>query len=340
MMMKKTKKKKKDSWTRKKKKKKKKKKERDAEEEGEEDEEEEEEEGEVEGEMSTERVFDEEEEARLLAFRKTLSAREAKVLHAKLALLSPHERLELLQSLRQKRRILAVESSWRNGLFGLLEARLSRLSTSYVVYAFNAEGFDLVLLCSDLLVHSKEIGLSASMHREGNRIRWLKLGGVHLAEVKRLFGAGTSLKKAAATCGVEEVKAIWPYDLCNSYEYLSTPRLPPLAADWASALNPAAAPTQEQVDEALRLFDERGFANVGEYLDYYLALDVTILLKVCLVLKAEYYRILGLDFVDSGKNTVSSLSALGAQMYLARNKRPGCFFPNHARLYSVRKKRV
>jgi hypothetical protein len=221
-------------------------------------------------------------------------------------------------------------------VWGWCESRLQYLANAYVVFAFNAEAFDLVLLCSRLVTYAKESGRSdVKFHRDGNKIRWLTMGGLRLAEIKRLLGAGTSLKKMSHTCGLELEKALFPFDLLTSVDYLKESELLPDKASWVTSLALEAGPSQEEVDEARAVFARKGFANVGQYLDYYLGLDVTILLRCAVIMKRQYYQILGLDYIDSRKFTVSSLSALGAQMFLARRKRPGHFFPNHARMYSV-----
>jgi hypothetical protein len=240
------------------------------------------------------------------------------------------------RQMRERRRIRAIESAWKNGVWGWCESRLQYLANAYVVFAFNAEAFDLVLLCSRLVTYAKESGRSdVKFHRDGNKIRWLTMGGLRLAEIKRLLGAGTSLKKMSRTCGLELEKALFPFDLLTSVDYLKESELPPDKASWVTSLAPEAGPSQQEVDEARAVFARKGFANVGQYLDYYLGLDVTILLRCAVIMKRQYYQILGLDYIDSRKFTVSSLSALGAQMFLARRKRPGHFFPNHARMYSV-----
>jgi hypothetical protein len=241
-----------------------------------------------------------------------------------------------LEERASARRLRKIELSWKWSLLGTLESRLLSLLCSYNVLGFNAEGFDLIVLCSRLVVLAKELGLrGVRMQRDGGKIRWLKMDGLYFGEVKRLLSPGTSLASLARTFGLRESKGIFPFDLFTDLSFLDRARLPRDAALWASALNPGKSPSQEEVDEAQALFDERGFGSVGEYLAHYLSLDVVILQRAAVAMEDKYYEALGLDFVELRKFTVSSLSSCGAQHFLARNRRVGFFSPNHARMYSV-----
>ena len=198
------------------------------------------------------------------------------------------------------------------------------------------QGFDMVILGSKIITYAKETGKKGvSLHREGSKIRFIKVGGVWIAEIKRLLSPGSSLSRLARTCNLVESKMIFPFDRFTSPAFLQERRLPAFASAWSNELNPDASPTQQDVDSALAEFESHGDSCVGSYLKRYLRLDVIILLKSVVALKKEYYAILGLDFVECCKYTVSSLSALGAQSFLFRSKRVGQFFVNHSRMYSV-----
>ena len=229
-----------------------------------------------------------------------------------------------------------IESAWKGSLFGMIEARLQRLIHAYYVWALNGSSFDFVLLCGRLMIFAKEFKIGpVSVQKEGSKFRWLKLAGVRFCEIQHLLFPGTSLASLAKTCNLKESKGIFPFDKFTSMDFLEEPKLPNQAEDWLSQLNPSKAPSQADVDEALSLFDQERFANVGEYLQHYLALDVSILLQCVIAMEKEYTRILGLDFIEVGKITVSSLSAAGAQAFLTRQKRVAQFSCNHARLYAV-----
>ena len=118
---------------------------------------------------------------------------------------------------------------------------------------------------------------------------------------------------------------------------MDQPQLPPDCSSWASDLNPDHSPNQEAVDAAVALFEEKGFANISDYLEYYLTLDVEVLQKSVVAMHDVYYDILKLSFVDSRRFTVSSFASCAAQTWLARRQRGANFFPAHQRMYSILK---
>jgi hypothetical protein len=235
-----------------------------------------------------------------------------------------------------KRWRLQVRDSWRNSVFGLAERQLEALANRYLVWGFNAEAYDLVILCSALATHLKSDSRSGvKMQREGGKIRSFRFDNILLLEAKRLVAPGFSLARLAEMCGLEESKGIFPFDLFVCKEFLSEPRLPADCRGWANRLNPLKTPSQAEVDAVQEFFDASGFKSVGEYLVYYLRLDVVLLLKSVVRLSGQLYDKLGLHVADSGKFTISSLATAASQSYLARNKRPANFFPNNAKIYSV-----
>jgi hypothetical protein len=166
----------------------------------------------------------------------------------------------------------------------------------------------------------------------------MKFSGVVICEIKRLLGPGTSLASLGAACNLEQVKSIFPFRQFTTLSFLDRPSLPPDAADWTSDLNPTHSPSQEEVDKALAFFQAKKFSNIGQYLEFYLDLDVLILQRSVVAMADVYYDILGLNFIDSRRLTTSSLASAGSQAFLSRNVRPCNFFPNHQRLYNLLKK--
>ena len=239
---------------------------------------------------------------------------------------------------REARIINDIEKSWENSIFGILQRRLHYLARCYHIFGFNTEGFDSVLLASRLITYAKESGRrDVKMCREGARIKYIIIDSVRFSEIKRLLGPGTSLASLAKACNLEEEKFIFPFARFTSLSFLWEKELPRNAADWASDLNPEKTPSQDEVDAAIRLFHEKGFQSISSYLDYYLRLDVIITQQAVVKMSLVYYDILGLNIVDSRRLTVSSLASCAAQTFLARHKRPACYFPNHQRLYSLLK---
>ena len=257
-------------------------------------------------------------------------------------------------------RISDIEGAWENCIFGILEKRLRFLAHGFTVYGFNrytqthkqtvslvlldylsfsfSESFDLVILCSQIVVFCKQTGRQdVSIHREGSRIRHMMINGVRLGEIKRLLAPGTSLSSLGESCNIPDQKGIFPFAQFTNLAFLEEEKLPSDCRLWASDLNANHAPTQAQVDVALALFEEKKFANISAYLEYYLNLDCLVLQKSIVVMHQEYYNILQLSFIDSRKHTVSSFASCAAQTFLARQKRGANFFPNFQRLYSLLK---
>jgi hypothetical protein len=238
--------------------------------------------------------------------------------------------------------------------------------------SFCSESFDLVLLCTRIAVIGKQTGRrDVKMQKQGNRIKWMSLGGVRFCEIKTLCefplllplllllqcrrrrrrscyisssssdylffpGApGTSLSSLGESAGVGRSKGIFPFSKLTSPAYLLEPRLPAAASEWVSDLDASKSPSQQEVDEANAAFDEMGMTCVGNWLDHYLGIDCEILQKAIVSLHDNYYALLGLSFIESRRSTVSSFSTCAAQTDLARHCRPGQLFVNHQRLFSI-----
>jgi len=241
-----------------------------------------------------------------------------------------------MQKKREARRISDIEQAWSWSIFGILERRLTHLAHCYNVYGFNSSSFDLVILCSRLIVYAKETGRrDVTIQREGTRIPWMRIQGVKLCEIKKLCSPGASLSSLGESCNLAVKKQLFPHKVNTHASFLDRATLPRDAKDWASDLNPAHSPSQAEVDEVLALYEEKGFQTIGQFLEYYLDLDCDILQKSAVAMHQRYYDILGLSYIDSRKSSVSSFSSCGAQTFLARHRRPAQYFANHCRLYSL-----
>jgi hypothetical protein len=155
-----------------------------------------------------------------------------------------------------------------------------------------------------------------------------------LTEAKKLMSPGTSLASLAAACGLE-AKGSFPFDLFTSLDFLKETQLPPLAKDWTSRLNPSKNLTQAEVDDCLKVYADNHCRTVKDYLALYLRKDCDLLLQSLAVLHQNYFAVMGLSFVQSGKFTVSGLASAAALTYLTRNKSVGVYSLNHARIYSA-----
>ena len=235
-----------------------------------------------------------------------------------------------------RRRERQLASAWRNTVFGRLETTLTSLANAFVVWGFNCEGYDLPLMCANLCVHLQDRGLGrVRMQRDGTKVRWLRADSITFREVRRLLPAGSSLEKFRVMCGLAESKMIFPFDLLDaSLSFLEAPELPPRAASWRSRLT-GETPDQASVDEARTFFSDSGMTRVSQYLAHYLRQDVLMLAKGVDRLRVTYHDLLGIDLIDVGRATVSSLAALAAQRHLFLHKRVGMFAQDDRRVYSL-----
>ena len=237
------------------------------------------------------------------------------------------ERMRMLNS--------TLERGWEHTLFGKIQAKLSDISDSMYVYAMNGEGYDLCILSSMISVHLKSIGSHhVRMQKMGFKVRSMSFNRIHLTEAKHLTIPGTSLASMGRTCGLQEEKFVFPYEAFNSLDFLLWPELPKDPAAWKSSLS-GRSPTPEEVANALKLFKERGYSNINQYLDAYLRADLVILQKSLIILNREYFEVLGVNFIDVKKSTISGLATVGGHARLVRQKCIGSFFPNHCKKYQV-----
>lgn len=87
------------------------------------------------------------------------------------------------------------------------------------------------------------------------------------------------------------------------------------------------------MDEVLSIYEKMNFQSVGEMLVYYLRDDVRLVLRVAVALADGFYSTLGINFVDSGKYSISSLAATASQTFLMRNRNVGQFSANNTHIY-------
>lgn len=233
-----------------------------------------------------------------------------------------------------------VELAFRSSIFGKVEEGLKRLVNNFKVFGFNAEGFDLPLILSSVVLYAKENGLlGLKVRKEGSKIRSLSFESIELCELKRLVTPGFSLASLAKVCGLSEEgekKGIFPFGLFTGSAFLREKQLPKEAKLWSSDLNPDKSPTQEDVNEALQVFQELKLKDVGDYLVHYLKKDCKLTQVSASRLMRSYYDMMRIHPVESNKLTVSSLASAAVQLYLARRKKIGFLFVNDPLKHSVR----
>ena len=205
-------------------------------------------------------------------------------------------------------------------------------------------GYDNVLLYGYLAPLLFEAGLKPKIERRGNRITCISsCHGVSFRDVTKLLAPSTNLRKFGELFGLEQKKAHFPFSLLTSVQDLRRPGLPASASDpaWRSDLEYAGASasatgiSEAEHLEALRLFEEARCCNLGDYLKTYLKLDVDILYQASQAWRRQLRQLTGVDFVESRKFTISSLSYTAGLKVWERNKRIGTFFPNNSQHYRL-----
>ena len=232
-------------------------------------------------------------------------------------------------------------SGWSCSVPGKLELRLRQLIDRYEVFSFYGSGYDQVLLENYLVPYLFEKKLRPRLEKKGNKVTAIKVVkcGVTFRDVVRLLSPGTSLRQFGQLFNLQQAKAHFPFGLLTGVEALLIDGLPSLAKDWNAQLGLTKAPvTQEEVDDAQRLFAECGCANLGDYLKAYLRLDVDILYHATQGWRHTIFQQIGVDFVQSAKFTISSLSNFAGDLNASGNLYVGQFFPNSAPVYRILRK--
>ena len=155
----------------------------------------------------------------------------------------------------------------------------------------------------------------------------------------RLLSPGTNLRQFGALFNLQQAKAHFPFGLLTGVEALNIAQLPPLAQDWNNQLGLTKAPvTQKEVDEALRLFGDSNCSNLGDYLKTNLRLDVDILYHATQGWCHTIFEEIKVDFMQSAKFTISSLSNFSGYLNASANLYVGQFFPNSSPVYRILQK--
>ena len=186
-----------------------------------------------------------------------------------------------------------------------------------------------------------EKGLRPRLEKSGNKVTVIKVlkCGVTFRDVMRLLSPGTSLKQFGQLFNLQQAKAHFPFGLLTGVEALSLPQLPRDPEQWRSDLSTSKeAVSQAEIDEAIGLFFQAGCKNLGDYLRTYLRLDVDILYKATQGWRRKIAEEIGVDFVQTGKFTISSLSSFAGDVNASKNLHVGQFFPNSSAVYRLLRK--
>ena len=242
---------------------------------------------------------------------------------------------------QQQLKASEANSGWKFSLPGRLQRHIYQLNERYEIFSFYGAGYDQVLLTGYLVPYLFEKGLRPRLEKSGNKVTVIKVlkCGVTFRDVMRLLSPGTSLKQFGQLFNLQQAKAHFPFGLLTGVEALSLPELPRDPEQWRSDLSTSKeAVSQAEIDEAIGLFFQAGCKNLGDYLRTYLRLDVDILYKATQGWRRKIAEEIGVDFVQTGKFTISSLSSFAGDVNASKNLHVGQFFPNSSAVYRLLRK--
>jgi len=201
---------------------------------------------------------------------------------------------------------------------------------------FFSSGYDHVLLESYLVPYLFEKGYSPKMEKRGNKVSNIKTqNGTSFCDITKLLAPSTNLRNFGRLFNLEQAKAHFPFGILTSVNVLNLPTLPSDPDSWKSDLTGGDKITLEQIAEAQQLFDSAGCRNLGDYLRAYLKLDVVILYRATQEWRKTLKTYVGIDFVETGKYTISSLSNLAGLKSSASQQHIATFFPNNSQVYRL-----
>jgi hypothetical protein len=194
-----------------------------------------------------------------------------------------------------------------------------------------------VLLLSYLVPRLYELKFKPRIEKKGNKVTAIAASGTGIAfrDMTKLLAPSTSLDKFGKLFGLEQKKAHFPFSLLRSVDDLKIARLPDRIEDWKSDLTGAKPMTEADLADAQALFEEASCKNLGDYLKAYLILDVEILYQAAQCWRRQLLAVVGVDFVEAEKFTISSLSYYAGLKVREQCGRLGSFFPNNSQHYRL-----
>lgn len=226
-----------------------------------------------------------------------------------------------------------------NTLPGLLEHRISELIQEYIIFSFYGSGYDMVMIEEYLLPYMFETKQRPKLDKKGDKVLLISTAnGIKFRDITKLLAPSTNLRSFGKLFSLNVEKGHFPFKILQSLNSLLEPELPTSQYMWKSELTGAPTPSKKEIAEAIAIFKEKGFKNVGEYLEHYLILDVDILHKASNLWRKRLFNIIGLDFIDIKKFTISSFSYYANANTSAKLLRPGWFFPNNCQHYALLKR--
>ena len=203
-------------------------------------------------------------------------------------------------------------------------------------YFFFSSGYDHVLLVSYLVPYLFEKRFYPKLERRGNKITTIRTrSNIVFRDITKLLAPSTNLRSFGKLFNLEQEKAHFPFGYLTSVTVLTQTKLPTNPKLWKSELSGSDSVGPNEIAEAEKLFDSKKCKNIGDYLKTYLELDVDILYKATQEWRKQLKNLLGVDFIECGKYTISGLSNYAGHKCMAENLRLGSFFPNNSQNYRI-----
>ena len=191
------------------------------------------------------------------------------------------------------------------------------------------------MLQSYLVPYLFEGKFRPKLEKRGNKVTSISTrAGIVFRDVTKLLAPSTNLRSFGKLFGLEQAKAYFPFGILNSVSVLDQPSLPTDPREWRSDLTGDPL-SNEQIAEAVNLFRTSNCTSVGDYLKTYLKLDVDILYLATQEWRKHLKSVIDLDFVETKKFTISSLSYLAGAKTCVRSQQLGHFFPNNSQVYRL-----
>lgn len=189
---------------------------------------------------------------------------------------------------------------------------------------------------SYLIPHLYETKCKPCIQKNGNKVTSIhsRTKKITFRDITKLLAPSTNLRSFGKLFNLKQTKAHFPFAKLNSVDYLKEKKLPTDIKEWESDISGKTI-TQEEMREALDIFETNKCNSVGEYLKIYLKLDVEILYKATHLWRKQLKQQIGVDFIECHKFTIASLTHFAGGNNMAIGKRIGNFFPNNSQTYRL-----
>lgn len=216
---------------------------------------------------------------------------------------------------------------------------------NYFLFFHFSSGYDHVLLEGFLLPYLYQEKEKPKMEKKGNKVLTIRTkNGICFRDITKLLAPGTSLDSFGRLFNLPQVKAHFPFSFLDSVTKLNVTDLPTAPHYWIGELKVFSSHLSETekhaqvlnvIQEAQRLYHLAECQTVGDYLQYYLRLDVEILYKASQLWRQHLKTVIAIDFLEHRKFTISSLSFLANQRSMSAHRKIGTFSVNNSQYYRL-----